>query len=191
MAGRPLRRAMLIELEKRAAEMGEGITPIDVLCEYIAAGTDEDGTLHTISELARDLTESAGVTISPGVIGSWANSTKEFKAKLDAARALAAHVLAESSIGVIEELKGTEVTREEVALAKARSDTRQWLASKWNRPAYGADVAQVNVEVNMPGQHLAALQRRQQIKAETQKQLPPAEADFEVITEPVGEGDEK
>lgn len=186
MAGQPLRRAMIRELEKRAKLAGEGMTPIDVLCEWTAEG-------NTLSELARELTESSGKTISPGVIGSWANSTKEFKAKLDAARALAAHILAEESIKAFDDLAGTEVTSEEVALAKATSGAKQWLASKWNRPQYGADVAQVNVELNMPGQHLAALQRRAQIKAETAKQLPPAEPDFEYVPsdEPSKEGDEK
>jgi len=193
MAGRPLRRAMLIQLEKRAKAAGEGVEPIDVVCEYIAAGADDDGTMHTLAELARELTKDSGETISPGVISSWVNSTKEFKAKIDAARALAAHVLAESSISVVEELAGTEVTKEEIALAKARSDTRQWLASKWNRAAYGNDVAQVNLQVNMPGQHLEALKRRAQIKASTPAALPPSEPDVEYIPsgEPEPEGDEK
>lgn len=166
---------MLIELERRAKEAGEGISPIDVVCEWTAEG-------QTLADLALELTESAGVTISAGVIGRWANSTKENKAKLNAARALAAHVLAEQSVQEFEQLKGTEVTREEVGLAKAASDAKQWLASKWNRAQYGNDVAQVNVQVNMPGQHLEALKRRQQLKAQTQPLLPASEgADYEVV----------
>ena len=165
---------MLIELEKRAKEAGEGVTPIDVVCEWTAEG-------NTLSDLARELTDSCKLTISPGVLGSWANSTKEFKAKLDAARALAAHTLAEQSIQEFEDLKGTEITREEVALAKAASDAKQWLASKWNRKQYGNDTAQVNVQVNMPGQHLEALRRRAELKAQTTPLLPPSEADYEVV----------
>lgn len=184
MAGRPIRRMMIAELERLAAEQGEGVTAVDYVCEYIAEGADADGTPHTLAELARKLTDTAGQTISAGILTSWLNSTSESKAKVAAARALAAHVHAEASLAVLDELDGTEVTREEVALAKARAETRQWLASKWNRPTYGGE-AQVqinNTQISAADSHLAALAQRKQIKATTQLPLPaPEGADYEVI----------
>ncbi len=86
---------MIAELERQAAEMGpgeDGVMPtaVDVVCEYIAAGADEDGTPHTLAELGRILTEKTGQTISTGIMSSWLNSTSENKAKVAAARALAA-----------------------------------------------------------------------------------------------------
>ena len=174
---------MIAELERQAAEQGEGVSAIDVVCEYIAEGAEPDGTPHTLAELARKLTDATGQTISAGILTSWLNSTTEGKAKIAAARALAAHVHAEASLSVLDELNGTEVTREEVALAKARAETRQWLASKWNRGTYGGE-AQVqinNTQINAADAHLAALAQRKQIKAQTQPLLPPAEADYEVI----------
>lgn len=172
---------MVAELERRAAEAGptesgEPMTAIDVVCELISEGGEEG----TLANIARDLTGAIGQTISPGTLSSWLNSTSEGKAKVAAARALAAHVLAEDSLDVLDQLNGTEVTREEIQLAKARSETRQWLASKWNRPQYGADAAQVNVQVNVPGQHLAVMRRRA-IAAKAQQQLPPAGPDYETV----------
>jgi hypothetical protein len=176
-----MKRRMLVELDKRAAEAGEGITHIDVICEYIAEG-------NTLADLARDITGKVGLTVSAGVLTNYANSRNEWKAQLAAARALAAHVFAEDSVNVLDELAGTEVTKEEIALARARADVRQWLASKWNRPMYGADTAQVNVQVNLPGQHLDALRARAaraKIKATTEQQALPAGPDYETV--PSGE----
>lgn len=169
---------MIVELERQAAAAGDGITPIDLICEWTVEG-------KTLAEIARELTECTGQTISSGVLSSWVNSTKEGTAKITAARALAAHDLAEQSLTVLDELEGTEVTKEEIALAKARADTRQWLASKWNRTQYGADTAQINVNTNITSAdaHLAALVARKQIQAKTQPMLPPAEADYEVVSE--------
>lgn len=180
---------MIAELERLAAEQGEGISAVDYVCEYIAEGADADGTPHTLAELARKLTDSTGQTISSGILTTWLNSTSESKAKVAAARALAAHVHAEASLTVLDELAGTEATREEVALARARADTRQWLASKWNRPQYGGE-AQVqinNVQMNAADSHLAALAERKRLKATVQQQLPPAEPDYEIL--PAGEGE--
>ena len=180
---------MIAELERQAAEMGpgeDGVMPtaVDVVCEYIAAGADEDGTPHTLAELGRILTEKTGQTISTGIMSSWLNSTSENKAKVAAARALAAHVHAEASLTVIDELAGTEVTREEVAFAKERASVRQWLASKWNRGTYGGE-AQVqinNTVVNAADRHLAAIAERKRIKATAQPMLPaPEGADYELL----------
>src|SRR5690349_317393 len=186
MAGRPMQRRMLAELERRAAEAGETEdgqprTAIDVVCDWIADG-------KFIAELARELTDAVGQPISAGVISLWINASHERKAKVAAARALAAHVHAEDSLKVLDDLEGTEVTREEVALAKERSATRQWLASKWNRGQYGAD-AQVQItNINAADAHLAALAQRKQIQAKAQAQLAPADdADYEVI--PAGSED--
>ena len=183
---------MVAELERLAAELGEGITAVDYVCEYIAEGADPDGTLHTLAELARKLTDSTGQTISSGILTTWLNSTTESKAKVSAARALAAHTLAEQSVQAFTDLAGTEVTREEVALARGMADAKQWLASKWNRPQYGGE-AQVqinNVQMNAADSHLAALAERKRIKAAVQM-LPPAPegADYETVVEGETDGD--
>lgn len=174
MPGRPIRRLMIAELERRAKDAGPEVTAIDIVCEWTAEG-------QTMADLARELTEATGQTISPGVIGSWVNSTKEGNTKITAARALAAHVLAEKTLGVFEELSGTEVTREEVALGKAKAEVMQWLASKWNRPQYGTEAASINVQINAGDAHLEALRRRA-IQAKTQPLLPAVEGqDYETV----------
>lgn len=178
-----MRRQMIAKLDRLAQEMGpaeDGSMPtgLDFVCEYIAAGADEDGSLRTFASLARLHGFSADL------LSSWINSTAESKAKIASARLAAAHVLAEQSVEVLDDLAGTEVTREEVALANARADKRQWLASKWNRGQYGADAAvQIhNTNFSLPEQHLAALVARKQVKAKVETQALPAGPDYEVVS---------
>lgn len=178
MAGQPVKRAMIAALERRAAEAGAD-SALDYVCEYVATaqGTQRD--------LCRELSEDMdGHKVESGVLSSWINSTQEGKTKIAEARSIAAHVLAEQGMEILDDLGGTEVTREEVALAKGRAEYRQWLASRWNRKAYGQDTSAVNVNVfNAPGAHLEALRERAKLRAQTTPILPPTEPDYEVITD--------
>lgn len=143
---------MVAELEKRAS--ADGVTPIDYVCERVASGD----TLRTI---ARDIGVNIGrPEFSAGTLSSWVNQDAGRKQQIAAARALYADMAVEEGQEILDELAGTEVTKEEIQLAKARADYRQWLASKWNRTQYGADTASVNVQVNAPLLHLDALRQR-------------------------------
>jgi hypothetical protein len=112
------------------------------------------------------------------------NSDHGRKAKMAVARLDSAHVLAEDSVDLADQLaeEGTELTREEIALLRERTEGRRWLASKRDRATYGGDVAQVNVQVNTGQLHLDALRQRQ-IESKAQPMLPPAEADVEVVSD--------
>lgn len=164
---------MIAELERLAAEMDASMTPIDYVCERTAQGV-------TLRQIARDIGPNIGhPDFGPGTLSSWVNTTENGKQKIAAARALAADSLVEEAGEILDDLAGTEMTREEVALAKTRADHRTWLASKWNRPVYGADQAQVNVALNLPGLHLEALR----LRAQSVPLLPLAGPDVEVVSD--------
>lgn len=167
MAGRPLRRLMLTELERRATEAGlDG--PLDVVYEWVAAG-------QTLKDLAFDVSKSVRREISPGTLSLWIHSTDEGRKMIAEARLIAAAMLAEEAMGYIDD---ADETKEAIAKAKAQADIRMWLAERWNRKDYGADKNNINVNVINTGQlHLDAL--RQRAIAAPAVEIP--EAEFEIL----------
>jgi hypothetical protein len=161
---------MVAELERLAAEMGEGMTAIDYVCERTAGG-------DTLIEICRDVGKTIGHNLQGGTLSSWINTDQERRAKIQAARAIGAISLAEQGMEMIDD---ADESREAIAKAKASAEYRQWLASKWNRPMFGADVAQVQVNVSTGSLLLDALRQRQ-VTAVTQPILPPAGPDVELV----------
>lgn len=170
-----MKRRMIADLERRAAAMStpeDPVTALDVVAEWVAGG-------GYIRDLARDIAKVTKQPCSFSILSSWANHTAEGKQKLAAARMIQADYLVEEGQEILDELDG-EPSKERIAAAKARAEYRQWRASKYDRAKYGADVAQVNVAVSLPGQHLEALRLRA-VEAKTPPTLPPAGEDYEVV----------
>ncbi len=168
---------MLAELERRAhiasQEAGEAITPLQYVCEWVAGG-------QTMRELIDDMnvTEpNLELNSYSGILGSWVNGTKEGKSMMLEARATAAHALAESGMGIIDD---ADEDRDAIAKAKARSDYRKWLASCWNAPQYGQQQQQVQVNVNLAQLHIEAMRKREMPRV-VANVLPPAGPDVEII----------
>src|SRR5678815_5624773 len=93
MAGQPKKRRMIKELERRAhlasQDAGETITPLQYVCEWVAAGS-------TMTDLIRDMNVTdPGLDLeTAGILSSYVNATREGKAMIQEARSVAAHVLA-------------------------------------------------------------------------------------------------
>jgi hypothetical protein len=149
MAGRPMRRALIAELERRAAAAGlEG--PLDVIHDWVTSG-------QTLKELSLNISKTTGKIVSAGTLSTYINSTPEGRQMITAARALAAAALAEEAL---ELLDNVDEDKNAIAKAKEQANMRTWLASRWNRKEYGSD-AGVNVNiVNMGQLHLDALRHR-------------------------------
>lgn len=165
MAGQPLRRAMVAELERRAAAAStedEPLTAIDYVCQRTAGG-------DTLREIARDIGQVIGhPDFQSGTLSSWINSSPDWRAKIALARSVSADILAEDAGEILDD---ADEDRDAIAKAKARADYRMWLASKRNRAVYGADTAQVAVQVNLPDLHIDAMRRRQ-VEAKVTPLLP-------------------
>ena len=166
---------MVAELERLGAL--EEMSAIEYVSERTAQG-------DTLAAICRDLSDSTGQTIGAGTLSSWINSDNGRKASMAVARAASAHVLAEASVELADQLadEGTELTREDIALMKERTDGRRWLASKRDRATYGGDVAQVSVQVNT-GQLLLDALRQRQVTSTVQPILPMTGSDVETVTE--------
>jgi len=163
VAGRPVRRAALNSI----AAIG-GI-------RAILARISEGESITKIAE---------GLGVSRAMLSELLNSPANLPA-LRAARALAAAAFAEQSIEIADSAEpGT------VAVARLRLEARWWLASRWDREAYGAERNATGVTVNLAQIHADTLR---QIGAEERaKRAKEIEAQFIAAdgTSPQGFGHE-
>jgi hypothetical protein len=81
----------------------------------------------------------------------------------------------------VEILENVKADRDHINKAKAQSDLRTWLASKYDRATFGNDAAQVNVQLNMGQLHLDALRRRAVPAMVTAAPALPAGPDYETV----------
>lgn len=75
------------------------------------------------------------------------------------AREIGASGLAEEAGAILDDVRED---RDAIAKAKARSEFRVWLASRWNREQYDAKAPQTAVTLNLGSLHLSALRERAQ-----------------------------
>jgi hypothetical protein len=149
MAGQPIRRKLVAQLEREAAalseERGEQLSVLDVVFERVSGG-EKMGNIGL--ELAKKCDLKISFLTASSVLSAWVNKQDGGREMLAQARAEAAHA--------------DDVSEDKQAIAKAKlqSDNRQWLASKWNRKAYGQD-AQIAVNTyNLGALHIDALRQR-------------------------------
>lgn len=176
MAGQPRKRAMIAELERRAADF-DGATVLEYACDRISSGL-------SISELAEDICDTIGQGddyVTRHMLSKYLNGLEGGPEALAAARAEGAHGLAESGIKIVD--TAADGTKEQIAGAKSQADFRLRMASHWNRTEYAPQGnANVSVQVNNFGQqHLDALRRRSVQGRVEAPSLPSGEPDHEVV----------
>lgn len=185
MAGQPVKRALVAQLERMAQEASEEreepITALDVVYEYIASREGK------IADLGMRCAKLAGIAVSERNVGAvltmWIHGQDGGREMMERARADAAHVLAEEAIDLADD---ADLDKQSISKAKMQAEQRQWLASRWNRKAYGQDAsANVQVNLNLGELHRQALEisKREQIEARATPALAPAAegADYEVM----------
>jgi hypothetical protein len=155
MAGQPRTRALAVELERRTRdsfEPVEGEPPmrsLDYVCLWIENG-------QTMKELAAELTRSLKFEVTYGQLRRFLDKTwgeTECESKLSISRARASHSMAESALAIVDEPQDTNVG---VSRASSRAKSRQWLAERYNRAAYGNDKS-ASVHISIGSLHLDAL----------------------------------
>lgn len=111
------------------------------------------------------------------------HSTPELKARYEAALAARADDLMHETLEIADALKGSD-SAPEVAAGKVRIDTRQKIASGWNRERYGEQVqinktVSVGVDIGLRGRASELLAKisggSRILEAETVEQLPERE----------------
>lgn len=172
MAGQPIKRALIAELERRGKLEDPPLSGLDYVCEWVAGG-------QTMRDLVRDVnvTTKLDLNLDTTLLSSYVNATKEGKQKMIQARAAAAHILAEQGMEILDD---ADEDRDAIAKAKGRAEYRRWLAGAWNREAYGQQQAQVSVNVNLAQLHIDAMRKREIPVVAPQPALE-AGADYEVL----------
>jgi hypothetical protein len=160
MAGSPKKRALLIELSKRARSMfgppAEGEpepSVLDYACGYIASG----GTLYALAEDLKPVIEVSRAFLKQVVEeseGSDAEHVAAARQRLAHARAESADSHAESGISLLD--KDLKLTKDEVLHRRILAERKAWLASRYNRAVYGED-KQPLVAISLPNLHLDAV----------------------------------
>ena len=188
MAGQPLKRKLVDELERRAARMseeqGEPLSALDVIHDWVASG-------RTMKDLTAELGKAIGHNLqSSGVLTTWVHSQPGGKALLAQARELASHALVEETIDILDD---AEDTKTGLMRAKLRAENNRWLAGKWNRKDYGEQPAQVAVTFDIGQLHIDAMRQRRIEQGDTTPTLalPAVEGqDYELLpAEPGGKGE--
>lgn len=143
---------MIAELTKRAAEMGEpGASPLDYAVEWVASG-------KTVLDLAASLSAATGFDFLRESVSRYLHTFPEAEQRLERARRRGAHGLVDQAVEIVDATEGEE-SREAIASAKLRADTRLWVAERWDRDGLGQKPsATVNLTINTL--HIDALRRR-------------------------------
>jgi hypothetical protein len=178
MAGQPRKRAMIAELERRAAAFDDA-TVLEYAVDWIGSG-------KSITELADDISDTLGhgdEYVTRHMLSKYLNALPGGAQALAEARGEGAHGLAESGIKMVDEAADSG-SKEQIAGAKSAADFRLRMAGHWNRADYAPQQnGQVNVQVNFGQQHLDALRRRSvQGRVEAPAALP-AGPDVEVVSD--------
>lgn len=186
MAGQPLKRKIIEELDRRAIalseERGEPLGALDVVHDWVAAG-------RTMKDLLFELGRAVGhrFTESNGMLTVWVNSTPEGRAMLAQARELAAHELAEETVDILDR---ADEDKSALMKAKLRAENNRWLASKWNRKDYGETPPTVALSFDIGQLHIDAMRQRRIEMGDVSPTLAlpaPEGADYEIL--PAGEPD--
>jgi hypothetical protein len=152
MAGRPLRRAMIAELERRTREEFDDptATTLDYVVSWVEGGRTLVGLLNEMTHLG---------DIKRGMLTRYLSDEfgDDAQLRLVSARMVGADALVEDGL---EGVENSRSDKDSIALAKLKSDSKQWLAGKWNRAVYGEPKAGVAVQINMGSAFLESLRRQ-------------------------------
>ncbi len=161
MAGRPLKRKVLEELEKRGGKQ--------YFQEYILSG-------GTLSKLAKDL------DISRGYLYTLLTKHDVYSKALEEVREDAADAHAEAGFDIMKRLrsdrrlereqadpgsKTAEISAIDVAIAKEEVAQHRFIAQSWNQNRYGSKANQTQVTLSVGDMHLDALRKMKVVQDST------------------------
>lgn len=150
MAGRPKRRALALELERRASayfadrDDASDVTPLAYVCAWIENG-------GTITSLAADMTDVTRERLSTYLHSIYGEN--EARSRLARARVRSADAHSEAGLQAIAD---AGLSKEEISKASAIARQRNWMAEKFNRAEFGQSPA-ATVSISLGSLHLDAL----------------------------------
>lgn len=157
MAGRPLRRAMIAEIERRArAHFEDEDLPQDQRAshlDYIVSWV-QDG--NTVLQLANEIAEKLSLPITSQQLGRYIRDFPDGASRVQEARQQGAHSMVDQAIDIVDK---APADRDAVRKAQAQANVRTWVAERWNRKDLGAPKGPA-IQVSINTMHLDALRRR-------------------------------
>lgn len=163
MAGKPLKRALITELERLTREWDEEgtATPLDFAIDWIESG-------NTLSQLARQMNKTLGLKppreISRSMLGRYLETiAPDAEEQMRAARRRGAHGLIDQSIDIADDAND----KDSAAAARVQVGVRQWTAERWNKDELGGQQKGMQVQVNIGALHHAALVAREKAGEES------------------------
>lgn len=176
MAGHERRRAVRrILLTEAQRELGNDATALDYVCYRIENG----GTLR---EMASEVTAVLGYIVRSSLVRAAAVEGHEAGAateRLKASRARGASELVEEAKEIIDNVAPD---RDAIAKAKAQSEVRTFIASRWDRENWGEAPRQVT-NVSIGSLHIEALRSHKRARVAAQQIGEVEEAVVEEITD--------
>ena len=133
MAGKPHSGAVVAAITKAAEQAG--VEPLVYVCNRLAGG-------DYLATIAREL------GLSRALLSTYVNALPGAKDALKEARSEGAHGMFEQALAVWD---APLETKEEIAVAKGKSDTLLWGAQRLGRTTFGEDKQAINVNVNNIG----------------------------------------
>lgn len=166
MGGRPRRRAILFELERRLREreaLGDVVEGglLGLVVEWVAEGKTLTALCSEISRGHEALGEIGTTTLRAAVAASIpgdatdAEKGRIYDSALSEARRASAPAHVDKGLDLLDT---ADTTREALAKSKQQADFRRWLASKYDRKTYGDD-AKLSLNVNIESMHVDSLRR--------------------------------
>lgn len=175
MAGRPLRRALISEIERRArAHFEDEDLPQDKRSshlDYIVAWVESG---ETVMELATQVADETSLPITRQQLDRYIRDLAPDAAdQIARARFAGAHGMVDKAIDIVD---NAPANRDAVRKAQAQANVRTWVAERWNRKDLGAPKGPA-IQVSINTMHLDALRRRAnvQLSRPAQPALPAAE----------------
>jgi AcrR family transcriptional regulator len=146
MAAQPILRALHARLIAEGRELGHDAT----------ADGEAEATYAVVRHILDGLTMTAvakALNCSRGLLYTWATTKKhpERWTAIEEARKIAAHGLVDDAQAILDESNPAMI-----AVDRERAKLKQWMASRYNRAAYGEDRANV-VSLSIGDLHIAAL----------------------------------
>ncbi len=172
MAGQPRKRAMVAELEERAAAADSS-----TILEYVEDWVSSGGTLL---QLAESTSSSAQVDITRHMVSKYVHSLPGGPEMLSRARKDGGDGLADQAIEIVDR---EAESKEQIASNKNAAEMRLKMAGFWN-PSYQPQQKGVNVQLTFGQLHLDALRHRSVIANVVSPPVLPAGPDVEVVPDP-------
>lgn len=156
------------KITRRAHKALDGVEEEAVMELYIKE--------RTVAKMLWRVKEKTGVDISPGLLYQWLHHTDERWQNWQGAKRLIADLLVDESYNIAHNHEPDEVQS-----ARLKTSVNQWIAERYNKPAYGRNEAGASVTMTFSEEFMDALKASGERRRIAPEEVP--ETDYEILDE--------